>query len=171
MSFLVVMIGVGCKAKEQPNTQQTGSSSMAASSPMIQDENNFDSKLWKKQGVTITPAAVAAPDGKGKADMIKFEKKDATIFQQDKVPVKAGDTVSGSMYLWAKSPVTIMLSVARGCEDENYESEIQKITLTQTPVRYDVKHAFKMTHDCSRIQLISYGEAEIYAWGAKLGKE
>ncbi len=175
--LLSVLIGVGCKAKEStetkpaeaPTTAPTTTSTASAGN-LIKDENDFSSKLWIKKDAIVTPAAVSAPEGQGKADMIKFKKKEAIIFQGDNLLVKPGDTASGSMYLWAKQPVILKIGIIRHCDNSDFEGTFKDIRLTDKPVQYEVSHTFAKPHGCARIQLFSHKNQEIYAWGAKLNR-
>ncbi len=165
-----VLIGAGCKAKESAETKPAETPTASAGN-MIQDENDFSSKLWTKRDVTVTPGAVSAPEGDGKADMIIFKKKDAVIFQGDNVPVKPGDTASGSIWLWATQPVIVKIGIIRHCGNSELEATYKDVKLTDKPVKYEVNHTFAKEHGCARIQLYSHKVQELYAWGAKLNRK
>jgi plastocyanin len=159
-----VLLGFGCKAKspEAPMTGESGAGSL------LTEPNDFHSNLWIKKDTDVVRGAVPAPDGKSKADMLRFKKKDATVFQADNTPVKPGDTVTGSIWLWAKEPVIIKIGVIRHCEDGNYEGTFKDFKVSDKPAEYKASHTFTMPHGCARLQLYSHKEQEVYAWGAKL---
>jgi hypothetical protein len=74
--------------------------------------------------------------------------------------IAKGTTVSAGLWLWADSPVTLNLSVARD-GGTKFEGSAETVRLVSTPTFYQASHTFEMDQPAWRLQLTNRGKSTI----------
>ncbi|MCP4221453.1 MAG: SGNH/GDSL hydrolase family protein [bacterium] len=131
--------------------------------------HDFYTGLWEKLGaIEVTPNCTTAPDGSSNADKITFNGK-SHFLQSDNIPVREGDEVRGSIWLWAKNSTSLRLSISRHKTPRKYEGTTKILNIVNKPKRFRISHTFERNAGSARLQLYSpKGIVEVYAWGAQL---
>lgn len=134
-------------------------------------ESNFET--WTMRGgATVADAMAQAPDGSRAADLIQLESTSVVGQSRSDMPVDAGDTIVGSVWLWADQDTRIVLQLVRWCSDTESEVATEVVPVTSEPTRFMVSHTFEYAHDCVRFQIAANGvETDVFAWNASVTRD
>ena len=140
----------------------------APAAPKIVETGSDAFETWYVLGdVDVKDRAGDAPDGTVTADEVRFFSDALLSGVWAQTAVAAGDTLEGSVWLWAEQPTEMVVYIAPACQSTSEAPSFEFVTATPEPQKFTVRKTFEEAQGCAQLQLKALQPpATVLAWKA-----